>query len=135
MGLTGVVTAATLQMIPVETSYMLVDTERAVDLDDVMDKMLTGDDAYRYSVAWIDCQSTGAGSAARCSPAATTPACPTCPSGLAADPDRARSFVPRQLARVPLTPPSGLLNPLTVGAFNEFWFRKAPERQLAGRTT
>ena len=46
-------------MIPVETSYMLVDTERAVDLDDVMDKMLHGDDAYRYSVAWIDCQSTG----------------------------------------------------------------------------
>ena len=46
-------------MIPVETSYMLVDTERAVDLDDVMDKMLTGDDDYRYSVAWIDCQSTG----------------------------------------------------------------------------
>ena len=31
----------------------------AVDLDDVMDKMLTGDDDYRYSVAWIDCQSTG----------------------------------------------------------------------------
>ena len=59
MGLTGIVLEATLRMIPVETSYMLVDTERAVDLDDVMDKMLTGDDAYRYSVAWIDCQSTG----------------------------------------------------------------------------
>ena len=24
-----------------------------------MDKMLTGDADYRYSVAWIDCQSTG----------------------------------------------------------------------------
>jgi decaprenylphospho-beta-D-ribofuranose 2-oxidase len=47
MGLTGIVTEATVQMIPVETSYMLVDTERATDLDDVMDKMLTGDDAYR----------------------------------------------------------------------------------------
>ena len=35
--------------------------------------------------------------------------------------------MPRTLARVPVTPPSGLLNPLTVGAFNEFWFRKAPD--------
>ncbi len=59
MGLTGVITTATLQMIPIETSYMLVDTERADDLDRAMDKLLTGDDAYRYSVAWIDCQSTG----------------------------------------------------------------------------
>ena len=59
MGLTGVVTEATIRMIPVETSYMLVDTERAVDLDDVMGKMFHGDAAYRYSVAWIDCQSTG----------------------------------------------------------------------------
>jgi len=40
--------------------------------------------------------------------------------------------VPRQLARIPLTPPSGLLNPLSVGAINEFWYRKAPrEPQLA----
>jgi hypothetical protein len=30
-----------------------------------------------------------------------------------------------------LTPPGGLLNPLTVAAFNEFWFRKAPVHQVA----
>ncbi len=29
-------------------------------------------------------------------------------------------------AEVPVTPPSGLLNPVTVAAFNELWFRKAP---------
>ncbi len=130
MGLTGVVTEATLRMIPVETSYMLVDTERAVDLDDVMDKMLTGDDAYRYSVAWIDCQSTGSRLGRSVLTRGDHARLADLPARLAADPDRARAFVPRQLARVPLTPPSGLLNPLTVGAFNEFWFRKAPKRQL-----
>ena len=106
---------------------MLVDTERAVDLDDVMDKMLTGDDAYRYSVAWIDCQSTGSRLGRSVLTRGDHARLADLPARLAGDPDRARAFVPRQLARVPLTPPSGLLNPLTVGAFNEFWFRKAPE--------
>ncbi len=129
MGLTGVVTEVTLQMIPVETSYMLVDTERATDLDDVMDKMLTGDDAYRYSVAWIDCQATGRRLGRSVLTRGDHARLADLPTRLAADPDRARSFAPRQVARVPLTPPSGLLNPLTVGAFNELWFRKAPKRQ------
>jgi len=133
MGLTGVVTSATLQMIPVETSYMLVDTERAVDLDDVMDKMLTGDDGYRYSVAWIDCQSTGSRLGRSVLTRGDHARLADLPPRLADDPDRARAFVPRQLARVPLTPPSGLLNPLTVGAFNEFWFRKAPRRPQLGK--
>jgi len=130
MGLTGVVIEATIQMIPVETSYMLVDTERATDLDDVMDKMLTGDDFYRYSVAWIDCQSTGSRLGRSVLTRGDHARLADLPARLSSDPDRARTFAPRQLARVTLTPPSGLLNPLTVGAFNEFWFRKAPKRQL-----
>jgi decaprenylphospho-beta-D-ribofuranose 2-oxidase len=131
MGLTGVITAATLQMIPVETSYMLVDTERAADLDSAMDKMLTGDAAYRYSVAWIDCQSTGSRLGRSVLTRGDHARLEDLPERLRRSPDRARAFVPRTLARVPLTPPGGLLNPVTVAAFNEFWFRKAPVRQLA----
>ena len=133
MGLTGVVTDATLQMIPIESSYMMVDTERAVDLDDIMDKMLTGDDAYRYSVAWIDCQSTGSRLGRSVLTRGDHARLTDLPARLAGNPDKARAFIPRQLARIPLTPPSGLLNPLTVGAFNEFWFRKAPKRPQLGK--
>ena len=130
MGLTGVVTEATLQMIPVETSYILVDTERASDLEDAMDRMLTGDDGYHYSVAWIDCQSTGSRLGRSVLTRGDHARMEDLPAGLRARPARARAFAPRTLANVPLTPPGGLLNPATVGAFNELWFRKAPRHQV-----
>src|SRR5256884_308416 len=59
MGLTGVVASATLRLTPVETSRIRVDTERASDLDDALARMESGDDGYRYSVAWIDCLAKG----------------------------------------------------------------------------
>jgi decaprenylphospho-beta-D-ribofuranose 2-oxidase len=132
MGLTGIITEATIRMIPVETSYMLVDTERAVDLDDIMDKMRSDDDDYRYSVAWIDCQSTGSRLGRSVLTRGDHARLADLPARLTGNPDKARAFAPRQLARIPHTPPSGLLNPLSVGAINEFWFAKAPRRpQLA----
>ncbi|MHB1711773.1 MAG: FAD-binding protein [Acidimicrobiales bacterium] len=130
MGLTGVITDATLQMMPVETSYMLVDTERAADLDDVMGRMVDGDDGYRYSVAWIDCQSTGKRLGRSVLTRGDHARLDELPIRLQRHPEKTRVFHPRTLATVPFTPPGGLLNPMTVGAFNELWFRKSPRRQL-----
>jgi decaprenylphospho-beta-D-ribofuranose 2-oxidase len=130
MGLTGVITSATLQMLPIETSYMLVDTERAQDLDSVMSLMRSGDDAYRYSVAWIDCQSTGKRLGRSVLTRGDHARLDDLPDRLRRSPAKARAFAPRTLATVPFSAPSGLLNPISVGAINEFWFRKAPLKQL-----
>jgi len=95
-----------------------------------MDLMLTGDSAYRYSVAWIDCQSTGRRLGRSVLTRGNHAHLDDLPARIRRQPARARAFSPHTLARVPVTPPGGLLNPLTVGAFNEFWYRKAPVRQV-----
>jgi decaprenylphospho-beta-D-ribofuranose 2-oxidase len=43
MGLTGIITEVTIQLIPVETAHVRVDTERVGDLDDLMERMASGD--------------------------------------------------------------------------------------------
>ncbi len=57
MGLTGVVISAVLRLIPIQTSWMMVDSQRFTRLEDLMSTMEQTDDRYHYSVAWLDCTS------------------------------------------------------------------------------
>ena len=125
MGLTGVITEATFQCVPIETSRLLVDTDRASDLDEVMALMESGDDDYDYSVAWTDLMTRGRamgrsvltrGRFARADEMSGT------------EPER-RAYDPNVILTVPPIAPSGLLTRLTARAFNEAWFRKAPVRR------
>ena len=59
MGLTGALTELTVRLRPVETSRMLVDTDRLADLDAVMAAMVDADASHPYSVAWIDLLARG----------------------------------------------------------------------------
>jgi decaprenylphospho-beta-D-ribofuranose 2-oxidase len=127
MGLTGVVTEATIRLLPVETSLIAVDTDRVSDLDHLMASMVEGDARYRYSVAWVDCMARGA--ALGRSVLTRGDHAP-----LAALPQRARRdplrFAPRTLLAAPPWAPNGLLNRQTVRAFNEMWYRKAPRHRV-----
>ena len=129
MGLTGVITEATLRLQPVETSRMAVDTSRAADLDECMARMSDRVDRYRYSVAWIDCLATGA----HLGRSVVTLANHATLAELDEhDSVTARRFSPRPWLKAPPWVPSGLLNSLTVRAFNELWFRKAPAKSHRG---
>ncbi len=120
MGLTGVITEATFDLVPIETALMSVDTERISSLDDLMARMVEGDDQYRYSVAWIDSvDSAGRGILTRGDHATADQL-----SGARANDPLA--YDPKVLATAPRFFPSFLINPLTARAFNEAWFRKAP---------
>ncbi|GAA1520803.1 FAD-binding oxidoreductase [Streptomyces albidochromogenes] len=123
MGLTGVILSATVRLLPVETSLMSVDTERAADLDDLMDRLVATDHRYRYSVAWIDLLARGA---------ATGRAVLTRGEHAPLDALGARArreplaFRPGRLPAAPGFVPEGLLGRASVGLFNALWYRKAP---------
>jgi len=125
MGLTGVITGARVTMRPVETSWMVVDTEQHDNLDGLMGALERVDKDHRYTVAWLDCSARGrrfgrglldAGDHATSADlGGRRPGDPLAPPG------ESRLGLPPHL-------PGGLVNPLTVAAFNEFWFRKSPSR-------
>ncbi|MFG2354690.1 FAD-binding protein [Streptomyces sp. NPDC048521] len=125
MGLTGIVLTATFRLLPVETAYLTVDTERAADLDDLLARLTADDHRYRYSVARIDLLARGAATGR----AVLTRGDHT-PLDALGKRTRARryplAFRPRRLPPAPALVPDGLLGRTTVGLVNELWYRKAP---------
>jgi decaprenylphospho-beta-D-ribofuranose 2-oxidase len=124
MGLTGVIVSAVLRTIPVETGYLDVTTQRLPDLDAVLAEMARSDDDFTYSVAWIDTEARG-GSLGRSVLSRGEHASRDQLSGPAAAHPLAVPAAPR--LAVPFAPPFGLVTRSTVRAFNEAWFRKAPQ--------
>ena len=129
MGLTGVVLEATLQLLPVESAYVVEDVERCADVDDCMARMEARDEEYRYSVAWIDCLARGAALGRSVLLRGDHARADDLPQRL-----RTRPLERRRGLRVPAPPwaPNGLLRRETVAAFNEVYFRRAP-REESGR--
>jgi decaprenylphospho-beta-D-ribofuranose 2-oxidase len=125
MGLTGVVTRATLRLHHVETAYFTVDTERIDNLDDLMARQLEGDERYAESVSWFDAVTTGKHFGRGLLTRANHATLAELPLKLRADPLR---FDAPQLLTVPDIFPPGMLNRVTGKLFSELWYRKSPTR-------
>ncbi|WP_069763545.1 FAD-binding oxidoreductase [Streptomyces sp. LUP47B] len=137
MGLTGMILTATVQLQPVETSLMSVDTERARDLDDLMARLTATDHQYRYSAAWVDLLARGAATGRAVltrGDHAPLEALET-PGPLARSTRARRDPLTFGTPRFPAPPrflPEGLLHRTSVGLFNELRYRTAP-RARTGR--
>lgn len=119
MGLTGIILEATISLIKIDTSLIKVDTFVCDDLNSLMEKMLINDQKYKYSVAWLDSLHESYRGVLSC--------------GNHVQEKEINDFKPsshlyyssKSLVKAPSFLPGGLLNKLTVKAFNETWFQKA----------
>jgi decaprenylphospho-beta-D-ribofuranose 2-oxidase len=128
MGLTGIVLSATVRLRRIASAFLRVDTERADNLDDAMQRMSERDGEYRYSAAWIDSLSTGSVMGRAVLTRGDFAAVDELPVKLRKAP---LAYGPSPKLAAPPWVPEGLLRTSTVRAFNEVWFRKAP-RQHTG---
>ena len=85
--------------------------------------MVDDDDQYRYSVAWVDCLARGRSLGRSILSRGDHARLDDLPPNRRA---AARHFDPQTRLAAPPWAPSGLLNRVTVAAFNELWFRASP---------
>jgi decaprenylphospho-beta-D-ribofuranose 2-oxidase len=127
MGLTGVIVRAAVQLHSTESAYFVVDTDRTADLDELMALLTNGsDDSYGYSAAWFDTTTTGAQLGRAVLTRGSLATLDQLPPKQRRDPLK---FEAPQLFSFPDVFPNGLANRLTLRAFNELWYRKAPKLQ------
>ncbi|MBB6170195.1 decaprenylphospho-beta-D-ribofuranose 2-oxidase [Nocardiopsis mwathae] len=125
MGLTGVITEATFDVIAVETAAARVDTDRTPDLDAALALMSATDDRYHYTVCWIDLLARGAALGRGVLTRAHHARRADLPARWRRAPLR---YAPRTLAGAPPWVPPRLLNAWSVRAFNTAYHARAPRR-------
>jgi decaprenylphospho-beta-D-ribofuranose 2-oxidase len=59
MGLTGIITEVSMQLIPIESAHMIVQHHKARDLDESLEFLENRAFDDHYTVAWLDCLAAG----------------------------------------------------------------------------
>jgi decaprenylphospho-beta-D-ribofuranose 2-oxidase len=121
MGLTGITLSATVQLTPVESSYMRVRTRRFASIDDAFAAMRESPD--RYHVAWVDAAARGGRLGRAVLDEGDHAVRDDLPRGLRNAPLRYR---PRQFVSAPRLP-MNVLSPALVRRFNSVWWHRAAD--------
>jgi decaprenylphospho-beta-D-ribofuranose 2-oxidase len=121
MGLTGTIVEVTLALKSIGSSKLAIDTDRLPHLDAAFAALRDGADHHRYSVCWIDLVATGKSLGRAVLTQGDFAPATGDPAGL--------DYAPSTLVAMPPAP-NALLNRVSVRAFNELWFRKAPKHRV-----
>jgi FAD/FMN-containing dehydrogenase len=124
LGLTGLITRASIQLRRIASPWMSTEVHRFDDLAGFFQLSESSDRDYEYTVAWIDCAAKGSalgrGLFTRANHA---PAHPDC-----------RPPAPARHLGVPFVPPISLINPFTLRAFNALYYHRQ-RRRIVHATT
>ncbi|WIY04200.1 FAD-binding oxidoreductase [Amycolatopsis mongoliensis] len=131
IGLTGIITRATIRMKKTETAYFYVDADRTANLDETLGLFTDGSDlGYDYSMSVPDLISSdgrlGRATFSRGSLATVD----QLPPKLRSQPLK---FDAPQLLTLPDVFPNGLGNKLTFGLINELWQKTVPKKGARGK--
>ena len=122
MGLTGIVIDATFSIIPIQTSFILEDTKRYKNLENLMQDMIKKDKNYKYIVAWIESMNRDFRGILTCGNHAQIKEINNIEGS------KKLTFHTNSLTSVPDLIPISFMNKLVIKLFNEFWFRKSPKK-------
>jgi FAD/FMN-containing dehydrogenase len=117
LGLTGVVTWATFQLMPIRSTQLDTQSQRFGNIAEFFSLSNELDHQHEYSVAWVDCLARGQ----------------QLGRGAYFTGDHAtygeQGLPHRKKLSVPLTPPLSLINKLSLRAFNELYWRRQPSQR------
>lgn len=121
LGLTGIITWAEIQLIPIRASQIDSKVVRFDNLAEFFSLSAELDHQHEYSVAWIDCLAKGTQTG----------------RGVFIVGDHARygslEVHARTKLSVPLTPPVSMINNLSLRAFNDMYWRVHPAQSIRKR--
>lgn len=125
MGLTGVIAAATIEMMPISTSAMVVDTDRTADLEATLAALDEAHRRRRYAVAWLDLLRSGHDAGRGVVTAADHAGPEQLPTRWR---ERLLDYRPGPSLSVRRWPDLRIVNRGTARLLNELTYRRAPDR-------